>query len=184
MSAHAARLVVQELTKRPAVETELIDIAQLPLPTNDAGQAIKQAAYAGKVDRADAGDRRPRIQSRLSWIAEARARQLPRWSPTAWSRIRSQVFRNSKKISSVKELWNQGLGKAFLGADSRKLKMRRPQPTSWPRLKPIPLWCLSAHDAEDGFTRNPHVFGASQATLISRNLFIDTIVDTVRKETS
>ena len=54
MSAHAARLVTRELGKHPGVETELIDIRQIPMPTNDAGQAIKQAAYAGKVDHADA----------------------------------------------------------------------------------------------------------------------------------
>lgn len=41
MSQHAARLVNAELGKRDGVETELIDIAQLPLPTNDAGEAIK-----------------------------------------------------------------------------------------------------------------------------------------------
>jgi NAD(P)H-dependent FMN reductase len=54
MSAHAARLVKQELVKRDGVETELIDIAQLPLPTNDAGEAIKNAEFSNKMDRADA----------------------------------------------------------------------------------------------------------------------------------
>src|SRR2546428_7981119 len=54
MSLHAARLVNQELGKRAGVETELIDIAQLPLPTNDAGEAIKHAGFSAKVDRADA----------------------------------------------------------------------------------------------------------------------------------
>jgi NAD(P)H-dependent FMN reductase len=52
-SFHAARLMVQELSKQPAVETELIDIATLPLPTGDAGEAIKDAGYAAKMDRAD-----------------------------------------------------------------------------------------------------------------------------------
>ncbi|HZP17758.1 MAG TPA: NAD(P)H-dependent oxidoreductase [Terriglobales bacterium] len=54
MSAHAARLVTEELAKRPGVETELIDIAQMPLPTNDAGEAIKDPGYSSKMQRADA----------------------------------------------------------------------------------------------------------------------------------
>lgn len=33
MSLHAARLVTQEVGKRTGVETELIDITQLPLPS-------------------------------------------------------------------------------------------------------------------------------------------------------
>lgn len=53
MSAHAANLVTHELAKQPGLETELIDIAQLPLPTNDAGEAIKQAAFSEKMERAD-----------------------------------------------------------------------------------------------------------------------------------
>ena len=54
MSLHAARLVASELGKRDGVETDLIDIAKLPLPTNDAGEAIKQADFSAKMDRADA----------------------------------------------------------------------------------------------------------------------------------
>jgi NAD(P)H-dependent FMN reductase len=54
MSAHAARLVADELRKRPAIDTNLIDIAKLCLPTNDAGEAIKQAAFSANMDRADA----------------------------------------------------------------------------------------------------------------------------------
>ena len=54
MSAHAARLLVFELEKRSKVETELIDIAELPLPTNNAGRAIKDPGFSGKIDRADA----------------------------------------------------------------------------------------------------------------------------------
>ena len=53
-SLHAARLVTDELGKRAGVETELIDIAKLPLPTNDAGEAIKQADFSANMDRADA----------------------------------------------------------------------------------------------------------------------------------
>jgi NAD(P)H-dependent FMN reductase len=54
MSEHAARLVTSEIEKRSGVETELIDIAKMQLPTNDAGEAIKQPEFAGKLERADA----------------------------------------------------------------------------------------------------------------------------------
>jgi len=54
MSLHAARLVASELGKRDGVETDLIDIAKLPLPTNDTGEAIKNADFSAKMDRADA----------------------------------------------------------------------------------------------------------------------------------
>ena len=36
MSEHAARLMYREIAKRPGVETELIDVATLPIPTDDA----------------------------------------------------------------------------------------------------------------------------------------------------
>ena len=54
MSAHAARLMAEEVAKRPGVETELIDIARLPLPVEDAGEGIKDAAFSEKMNRADA----------------------------------------------------------------------------------------------------------------------------------
>lgn len=54
MSAHAARVVAGELSKRPGVDTKLIDIAKLPLPTNDAGEAIKQAEFSANMNKADA----------------------------------------------------------------------------------------------------------------------------------
>jgi NAD(P)H-dependent FMN reductase len=54
MSEAVARLVVEEVAKRPSVETELIDLATLPLPVNDAGEGIKDAGFAAKMDRADA----------------------------------------------------------------------------------------------------------------------------------
>jgi len=53
-SAHVARLLAEETAKRPGVETELIDIATVPLPTDDAGQAIKDPAFAAAMSRADA----------------------------------------------------------------------------------------------------------------------------------
>jgi NAD(P)H-dependent FMN reductase len=54
MSLHAARLVTGKLDKHTGVETSLIDIAKLPLPTNDAGEAIKQDEFSSNMDRADA----------------------------------------------------------------------------------------------------------------------------------
>lgn len=54
MSLHAAHLVHEELRGRSGVDTELIDIAKLPLPVNDAGEAIKDPGYAEKMNRADA----------------------------------------------------------------------------------------------------------------------------------
>src|SRR5499427_6784594 len=54
MSLHAARLVVEELGKQNGVETDLIDIARLPLPTNDAGEAIKHVDFSSKMSKADA----------------------------------------------------------------------------------------------------------------------------------
>jgi NAD(P)H-dependent FMN reductase len=54
MSQHAARLVTAELGKREGVETELVDIADIPMPTIDAGEAIKQPDFSAKMSRADA----------------------------------------------------------------------------------------------------------------------------------
>ena len=53
MSLHAARLITQEAGKRTGIETELIDITELPLPVDDAGEAIKDRGYSEKMDRAD-----------------------------------------------------------------------------------------------------------------------------------
>jgi NAD(P)H-dependent FMN reductase len=54
MSAFAAAVVLAEIQTLAEVETELIDIAKLPLPVDDAGEAIKNADYAGKMNHADA----------------------------------------------------------------------------------------------------------------------------------
>src|SRR5258708_21867124 len=51
---HAARLVVGALGKCGGVETALSDIGKLPIPTNDAGEAIKQADFSAKMSKADA----------------------------------------------------------------------------------------------------------------------------------
>ncbi len=54
MSLPVARLVVSELSRRPGIETELIDIARIPLPIDDAGQAIKDPTFSSQMSRADA----------------------------------------------------------------------------------------------------------------------------------
>ena len=54
MSLHPAQLVTQEIGKYAGIETELIDIAQIHLPTNDAGEAIKDRNFSEKMERADA----------------------------------------------------------------------------------------------------------------------------------
>ena len=53
MSLHAARFVVDQLQKREGVVTELIDIAELNLPVDDAGDAIKDARFSDAMERAD-----------------------------------------------------------------------------------------------------------------------------------
>lgn len=54
MSAHAARIVTGELGKRPGIVTDLIDIAKLSLPINDAGEAIKHTEFSASMSKADA----------------------------------------------------------------------------------------------------------------------------------
>src|SRR5215472_4824602 len=53
MSAHVGRLLAAEVAKQTGIETELIDICTLPLPTDDAGEAIKDAGFSSKMERAD-----------------------------------------------------------------------------------------------------------------------------------
>jgi NAD(P)H-dependent FMN reductase len=53
-SEAVARFVVEETGKRKGVETELIDIRDLPFPVDDAGEAIKDAQFSATVARADA----------------------------------------------------------------------------------------------------------------------------------
>ena len=52
-SEHAARFVFEEVSKRSDVATELIDIRELRLSIDDAGEAIKDSQFSAKVDRAD-----------------------------------------------------------------------------------------------------------------------------------
>jgi NAD(P)H-dependent FMN reductase len=54
MSEHAARVVISEVEKRKGVETELIDVALLPIPVDDAGEQAKDPAFSDAMNRADA----------------------------------------------------------------------------------------------------------------------------------
>lgn len=52
-SEMVARFVMGELMKRVGVETLLVDIRELKLPLDDAGEAIKDAGFSATVARAD-----------------------------------------------------------------------------------------------------------------------------------
>jgi NAD(P)H-dependent FMN reductase len=54
MSAHAARFVFGQLQKRDGISSELIDIGELKLPVDDAGEAVKDPRFSAAVERADA----------------------------------------------------------------------------------------------------------------------------------
>jgi NAD(P)H-dependent FMN reductase len=53
LSAHVARVFVELLNRRAGVTSELIDIAQLRLPVDDAGEAIKDERFASAMNTAD-----------------------------------------------------------------------------------------------------------------------------------
>ena len=53
-SENVARFVYEETQKRAGVETELIDIRDLKFPSDDAGEAIKDAGFSETCARADA----------------------------------------------------------------------------------------------------------------------------------
>jgi NAD(P)H-dependent FMN reductase len=53
-SESVARFVLGEVLKREGVETELIDVRELRLATDDAGEAIKDARFSEQMSRADA----------------------------------------------------------------------------------------------------------------------------------
>jgi NAD(P)H-dependent FMN reductase len=54
MSEHVARLIVRQLTEEDGVETELIDIATLQMPVNDAGPGIRDQTFSSQMSAADA----------------------------------------------------------------------------------------------------------------------------------
>ena len=53
LSEYAARFVLEEVRKREGVETQLIDVRDLNLPTTDAGEQIKDPQFSAAVERAD-----------------------------------------------------------------------------------------------------------------------------------
>lgn len=52
-SEHVAFLVQQEVAKRAGVETELIDVRQIPMRFDDAGEGMKDAKFAAQMQHAD-----------------------------------------------------------------------------------------------------------------------------------
>jgi NAD(P)H-dependent FMN reductase len=52
-SEAAAQVVLDRVRARPGVATELIDVRALGLPTDDAGEQIKNPAFAASMARAD-----------------------------------------------------------------------------------------------------------------------------------
>jgi NAD(P)H-dependent FMN reductase len=54
MSVHAAELMRAELGKRPGVVTQLIDVAKLSIPVDDAGESAKDPELSEKMSWADA----------------------------------------------------------------------------------------------------------------------------------
>ena len=54
MSRHVAAFVLSELAEFDEAETELIDVRDLNLPTDDAGEAIKNPEFSAQMTRADA----------------------------------------------------------------------------------------------------------------------------------
>jgi NAD(P)H-dependent FMN reductase len=54
MSEHAAKFIHGEVSKREGVETELIDVRDVPLSLNDSGEQIKDPKFSESVSRADA----------------------------------------------------------------------------------------------------------------------------------
>ena len=52
-SEHVANFLVSEMKKRPEIETELIDVRQLKMRLDDAGENMKDPEFAKKMTRAD-----------------------------------------------------------------------------------------------------------------------------------
>jgi NAD(P)H-dependent FMN reductase len=53
MSEHVANFMTCEIVKQENVETEVIDIGKIPLPVDDAGEQIKDAAFSETAMKAD-----------------------------------------------------------------------------------------------------------------------------------
>jgi NAD(P)H-dependent FMN reductase len=52
-SEYVARFIVEQISQRHDLETELIDIRAIAIATDDAGEAIKDPQFSAKMERAD-----------------------------------------------------------------------------------------------------------------------------------
>jgi NAD(P)H-dependent FMN reductase len=52
-SEHVARFVFEQTNKRAKVETELIDVRNLPMRLDDAGEQMKDPAFSATIERCD-----------------------------------------------------------------------------------------------------------------------------------
>lgn len=52
-SEHVAKFLLSEMHKRPEIETELIDVRELKMTFQDAGETMKDPEYSKKMLRAD-----------------------------------------------------------------------------------------------------------------------------------
>lgn len=52
-SENVARFVIEQTKKRPDMETELIDVCELPMKLDDAGEQMKDAAFSATIQRCD-----------------------------------------------------------------------------------------------------------------------------------
>ena len=52
-SVHAARFISDLLNRRAGVSSDIVDIASVPLPTDDAGEAIKDPTFSATMNAAD-----------------------------------------------------------------------------------------------------------------------------------
>jgi NAD(P)H-dependent FMN reductase len=52
-SEYAARFVLEQTQKRAGVETEIIDVREIPMRLDDAGEQIKDPGYAATITRCD-----------------------------------------------------------------------------------------------------------------------------------
>jgi NAD(P)H-dependent FMN reductase len=50
---HVARFVFEETKKRAGIETELIDVRDLPMKLDDAGEQMKDPKFAAAIERCD-----------------------------------------------------------------------------------------------------------------------------------
>src|SRR5437879_10948143 len=52
-SEHAARFVFEQTKRRADIETELIDVCELPMKLDDAGEQMKEPKFSATIERCD-----------------------------------------------------------------------------------------------------------------------------------